>query len=85
MITNSKWQVHKEKVIARGQGNLALVYIERALNSELWNIQGNRYINFGAGIAVANTGHKNPNVTKAVIQITLRKLVTPVSWLILKA
>ncbi len=67
MTTNAEWQVRKEKAIARGQGNLAPIYIERAVNAELWDVEGNRYIDFGAGIAVTNTGHTNPKVTKAVI------------------
>lgn len=68
MTTNSKWQARKEKAMARGQGNLAPVYIERAENAELWDVEGNRYIDFGSGIAVTNTGHTNPKVTQAAIE-----------------
>lgn len=67
MITNTEWQARKEKAIARGQGNLAPAYIERAKNAELWDVEGNRYIDFGAGIAVTNTGHSHPKVKQAVI------------------
>ncbi len=67
MTTNSEWQARKEKAMARGQGNLAPVYIERAENAELWDVEGNRYIDFGSGIAVTNTGHSNPKVKKAAI------------------
>ena len=67
MTTNTEWQARKQKAIARGQGNLAPIYIERALNAELWDVEGNRYIDFGAGIAVTNTGHSHPKVKQAVI------------------
>src|SRR5210317_550087 len=52
--------------MARGQGNIAPVYIERGENAELWDVEGNRYIDFGTGIAVCNTGHSNPRVVAAV-------------------
>lgn len=66
MNTNQQIQQRKEKVIARGQGNLAPVYIERAKNAELWDVEGKRYIDFGAGIAVSNTGHCHPKIVDAV-------------------
>jgi 4-aminobutyrate aminotransferase len=42
------------------------IYADRALNSEVWDIEGNRYIDFAAGIAVVNTGHRHPKVMAAV-------------------
>ena len=66
MTTNTEWQIRKEKAIARGEGNVAPVYIERGENAELWDIEGNRYIDFGAGIAVCNTGHSHPKIVEAV-------------------
>lgn len=64
--SNADWQVRKEAAMARGQGNIAPVYIDRAKNAELWDVQGNRYIDFGTGIAVCSTGHLHPRVTAAV-------------------
>jgi len=64
--TNAEWQERKLAAMAVGQGNIAPVYVERASNAELWDIEGNRYIDFGTGIAVCNTGHSNPNVVAAV-------------------
>jgi 4-aminobutyrate aminotransferase/(S)-3-amino-2-methylpropionate transaminase len=63
---NTNWQARKEAAIARGQGNVAPVYIERADNAEMWDVEGRRYIDFGSGIAVCNTGHTHPQVTAAV-------------------
>ncbi len=64
--TNAGWQERKQAAIARGQGNIAPVYIERGLNAELWDVEGKRYIDFGTGIAVCNTGHSNPRIVAAV-------------------
>jgi len=64
--TNAEWQERKSAAMAVGQGNIAPVYIERAKNAELWDVEGNRYIDFGTGIAVCNTGHTNPKVVAAV-------------------
>ena len=66
-LSNQEWQGRKEVAIARGQGNLAPVYVERAEGSEIWDVEGKRYIDFGTGIAVCNTGHMNANVKAAVL------------------
>jgi 4-aminobutyrate aminotransferase / (S)-3-amino-2-methylpropionate transaminase / 5-aminovalerate transaminase len=42
------------------------VYVERARNAELWDVEGRRYIDFAGGIAVLNTGHLHPKVQAAV-------------------
>lgn len=65
-MTNISLQERKVKVIARGQGNVYPVYVDRADNAELWDVDGNRYIDFGTGIAVCNTGHSHPKVVAAV-------------------
>ena len=44
------------------------VYVAKALNSELWDVDGRRFIDFAAGIAVLNTGHRHPRVMDAVAQ-----------------
>ena len=42
------------------------IYAERAENAELWDVEGRRYIDFGSGIAVLNTGHRHPRVVEAM-------------------
>ena len=66
MTTNAELQQRKQKAIARGQGNVSAVYVDRAENSEFWDVEGRRYIDFGSGIAVVNTGHSHPKITAAV-------------------
>jgi len=64
--TNTAWQARKDAAIARGEGNLAALYVDRAEGSEIWDVEGKRYIDFATGIAVCNTGHTHPKVTEAV-------------------
>ncbi|MFN2196381.1 MAG: aminotransferase class III-fold pyridoxal phosphate-dependent enzyme, partial [Anaerolineales bacterium] len=33
---------------------------------EVWDVDGNRFLDFSAGIAVASTGHSHPEVVKAI-------------------
>jgi 4-aminobutyrate aminotransferase len=47
------------------------IYVAKAENSELWDVDGRRYIDFAAGIAVLNTGHRHPRVMEAVAQQAL--------------
>ncbi len=64
-MSNQQLQQRKQAVFARGQGNLYPVYVQRAKNAEVWDVEGNRYIDFGTGIAVCNTGHAHPKVVAA--------------------
>jgi 4-aminobutyrate aminotransferase/(S)-3-amino-2-methylpropionate transaminase len=65
-VKNKSLQERKDKAIALGQGTLTSIYIDRARNAELWDIEGKRYIDLGSGIAVVNTGHNHPGVQAAV-------------------
>jgi len=56
----------KNAAISRGVGMTTQIYAERAENAEIWDKDGNRYIDFAAGIAVVNTGHRHPRVIEAV-------------------
>ena len=66
VIGNADWQARKDAAMARGEGNLAPIFIDRAEGSQLWDVEGRRYLDFGTGIAVVNTGHLHPKVKSAV-------------------
>ena len=51
---------------SRGVGMTTQIYADRAENSEIWDVEGRRYIDFAGGIAVVNTGHRHPRVIEAV-------------------
>ena len=40
--------------------------MDRGAGMTLWDVEGNEYLDFFAGIAVANVGHCHPKVTKAI-------------------
>ncbi|MBN8953766.1 MULTISPECIES: 4-aminobutyrate--2-oxoglutarate transaminase [unclassified Rhizobium] len=56
----------KNAAISRGVGMTTQIYADRAENSEIWDKEGHRYIDFASGIAVVNTGHRHPRVIAAV-------------------
>lgn len=65
-MKNSEIAVRKNDAISRGVGMTTQIYAARAENSEVWDVEGNRYIDFAGGIAVLNTGHRHPKVIEAV-------------------
>ena len=64
--TNAAIDARRVAATPRGVGIGFNIYAERALNSELWDVEGKRYIDFGAGIAVLNTGHRHPRIVEAI-------------------
>lgn len=56
----------RKAAVARGVSHASAIYAKRAKNAEIWDEDGNRYIDFGAGIAVVNTGHQHPKIVAAV-------------------
>jgi 4-aminobutyrate aminotransferase len=67
-MSNAELQQRKEAATPRGVGVMCQFYAERALNSEIWDVEGRRYIDFAAGIAVLNTGHCHPRIMAAIEQ-----------------
>ena len=67
-MNNAALQQRKDAATPRGVGVMCQFYAERALNSELWDVEGRRYIDFAAGIAVLNTGHRHPRIVAAIEQ-----------------
>ena len=65
---NKQWVERRAKAVSRGISAGAPVIAARAENSEIWDVEGNRYIDFGGGIAVMNTGHRHPLVMKRVYE-----------------
>lgn len=66
MMMNAELQDRKDAATPRGVGVMCRFYAARALNAELWDVEGRRYIDFAAGIAVLNTGHCHPKLVAAM-------------------
>jgi len=71
-VSNAELHQRRQQAIPRGVANSLAVYADRAVNAELWDVEGKRYIDFASGIAVLNTGHVHPRV-KAAIAAQLEK------------
>jgi len=65
-VSNLSIAERRTNSIARGVGVTTHIYADRAENSEIWDVEGRRYIDFASGIAVLNTGHRHPKVMAAV-------------------
>ena len=65
-MSNADLKKRKDAATPRGVGVMCDFYADRAENAELWDIEGNRYIDFASGIAVLNTGHRHPKIVDAV-------------------
>ena len=68
MATNSELHARRMAAVPRGVGNATGIYAHRAENAEVWDIEGNRYIDFAGGIGVLNVGHNHPKVKAAVAE-----------------
>jgi 4-aminobutyrate aminotransferase len=66
MPTSAELHERRAAAVPRGVSNATAIYAKRAKNAEIWSEDGKRYIDFGAGIAVVNTGHQHPRIVAAV-------------------
>ncbi|MEO8683732.1 MAG: 4-aminobutyrate--2-oxoglutarate transaminase [Devosia sp.] len=66
MTANAVLHARRLAAIPRGIANAFPVYAQRAEGSEIWDADGNRFVDFAGGIAVLNTGHRHPAVMTAV-------------------
>src|SRR5271168_1561394 len=67
MSKSADLRARKTAAVPNGVGTKG-IYVVRAENSELWDVDGRRYIDFAAGIGVLNTGHRHPRIMAAVAE-----------------
>ena len=63
--TNDALMARRAAALPRGVAQAHGVFAVRAENAEIWDVEGRRWIDFCAGIAVVNTGHCHPHVMAA--------------------
>ncbi len=56
----------REQGVPRGIITAHPVVVARAQGSEVWDVDGRRYLDFVGGIGVLNVGHNHPRVVEAV-------------------
>lgn len=62
---NTELMRRRAEALPRGVGQAHPLFASKSLNAEIWDVEGRRYIDFVAGIAVVNTGHCHPQVIAA--------------------
>ncbi len=65
-MSNAELNELKKKYVAAGAASPATAFAARAENAEVWDADGNRFIDFAGGIGVLNVGHRHPKVVAAV-------------------
>ena len=65
-LNNAALMTRRHAAVARGVGQAHEIFVDRAVNAEVWDVEGRRYIDFAGGIAVLNTGHTRPEIVEAV-------------------
>ena len=65
-MNNQQINQRRLDATARGVGVMCNFYADRAENATIWDVEGNQYTDFAAGIAVLNTGHRHPKIVAAI-------------------
>ena len=66
MTTNAELKNRRLAAAPRGVGVMCDFHAAQADNALITDVEGKQYIDFAAGIAVLNTGHRHPRIVKAV-------------------
>ncbi len=67
-MSNNEFHQRRLSATPRGVGVMCNFFAQSAQNATLTDVEGNEYIDFAAGIAVLNTGHRHPRMGAAVEQ-----------------
>ncbi len=66
--TNESLWARRQAAVAQGVGAVHPIFVQRAQNATIWDVESREYIDFSSGIAVLNTGHLHPKVKSAVLK-----------------
>ena len=66
MMTNQDFETRRDNAVARAIAYSSTFVAERAENAEVWDVEGNRYIDFCGGIGCQNVGHRDQRVVAAI-------------------
>src|SRR5260370_25506124 len=70
MSKSADLKARKAAAVPAGVGSRG-IYVAKAENAELWDVDGRRYVDFAAGIAPLNTRPRHPRVMEARAQQAL--------------
>lgn len=64
--TNISLMARRRAALPKGLGQGFEIFVQRAQGAEVWDVEGQRFIDFAGGIAVMNTGHSHPTLLAAM-------------------
>lgn len=64
--TNAAWLAARKQHVPRGIGSAFPIIVSHAEGTELFDVEGRRYLDFAGGIGVLNVGHRHPRVVEAI-------------------
>ena len=64
-MSNAELLLRRNSAVPRGVASATTIFVKKAENAEVWDVEGHRYLDFAAGIAVCNTGHRHPTIMAA--------------------
>ncbi|MDC0360972.1 4-aminobutyrate--2-oxoglutarate transaminase [Alphaproteobacteria bacterium] len=67
MSANAALWARRQAAVPRGVATATPIFADHAENGEIWDMDGERYVDFGSGIAVTNTGHCHPKIMAAAM------------------
>lgn len=67
--------------VARGPFHSTPLFVERARGAHVWDVDGNRMLDFASGIGVVNVGHTAPEVVRAIAEQAERNIHSSINVL----
>ncbi|MER9696245.1 4-aminobutyrate--2-oxoglutarate transaminase [Mesorhizobium sp. M0179] len=65
-VTNRELDSRRRAAVPSGVACAFPIFADRALNAELWDVDGRRYIDFVGGMGALAVGHSHPGIVAAV-------------------
>ncbi|MER8436876.1 4-aminobutyrate--2-oxoglutarate transaminase [Mesorhizobium sp. M1312] len=66
MASNTALDERRKAAVSGGASMSFPIYVDKARNAELWDVEGRRYIDFVGGMGALAVGHSHPDVVAAV-------------------
>lgn len=61
-----RWLARDKRVVSPSYPRESPFVMDHGKGAEVWDVDGNRFVDFASGIAVNSTGHSHPEVVKSI-------------------
>ena len=76
MTTNAALLTRRQDAVPRALTHATTAYAARAKNAEVWDVEGNKYLDCLAAYSAVNQGHCHPRILAAMIEQAQRLTLT---------